>query len=355
MIYIEVFKEINLTKDKYKISNLLNQLLEIKPDENYIEDLKELTNKVREVKIDAIGLLSRYNNKELEDFFINKTESENDNFVVCRCIRGLHLNGSEKSAIFLLDLYKKTKSLDIKSEIIYALRIINTRNAISEQVKTQINKLIGNEYPFFHGYWTDLKKAEKTTKENWIQVAEKQLRQNNLNLLFIENEKYDLHIGIEKMNKDFIRYINVYCIPKNHKSTFSKYYTPAEFYVSENRLFDSLFEKTKTMRPDNYVTEVISLVNKELLPKLVGRVEMIENLGKMKFEDFKLRENEIFDTLYGTNWDFVISRQLTESIDIFRNNPDKNKFIDFVIEKWIKQGKEYFSILDYLENQKNSR
>ena len=79
-MYLEVFKEINLTKDKYKISNLLNQLLEIKPDENYIEDLKELTNKVREVKIDAIGLLSRYNNKELEDFFINKTESENDNF-----------------------------------------------------------------------------------------------------------------------------------------------------------------------------------------------------------------------------------------------------------------------------------
>ena len=216
MIYIEVFKEINLTKDKYKISNLLNQLLEIKPDENYIEDLKELTNKVREVKIDAIGLLSRYNNKELEDFFINKTESENDNFVVCRCIRGLHLNGSEKSAIFLLDLYKKTKSLDIKSEIIYALRIINTRNAISEQVKTQINKLIGNEYPFFHGYWTDLKKAEKTTKENWVQVAEKQLRQNNLNLLFVENEKYDLHIGIEKMTSDLLTsrhypFSHIYC------------------------------------------------------------------------------------------------------------------------------------------------
>jgi len=355
MIYKEVFKEISLSKDKYKISNLLNQLLEIEPDESYIEDLKELTYKVREVKIDAIGLLSNYNNKELEDFFINKTESENDKFVVCKYVRGFYLNGSEKSALFLLDLYKKTKSIDIKSEIIYALRIIYTRNAISEQVKTRINKLIGNDYPFFHGYWTDLKKAEKTTKENWIQAAEIQLRQNCLNLLFVENEKYDLHIRIEKMQKDFIRYINVYCIPKHHKSTFSKYYTPSEFFVSENRLFDSLFEKTKTMRPDNYVTGIISLINNELLPKLFSRVEMIENLGEMKFEDFKLRENEIFETLYGTSWDFVISRQLTESIDIFRNNPDKNKFIDFVIDKWVKQGKEYFSILDYLEKQKNSR
>ena len=41
--------------------------------------------------------------------------------------------------------------------------------------------------------------------------------------------------------------------------------------------------------------------------------------------------------------------------DIFRNNPDKDKFIDFVIDKWVKQGKENFSILDYLEKQKNSR
>lgn len=355
MKYNEVFNEINLTKDKYKISNLLSQLLDIKPDENYIEDLKELTNKVREVKIDAIGLLSNFNNKDLEDFFINLTESEKDNFVVCRCIRGLHLNGSEKSALFLLDLYKKTKSLDIKSEIILALRIINTRNTISEQVKTQINNLIGNEYPFFNGYWTDLKKAEKTTKENWLKVAETQLRQNKLNLLFVVNEKYDIHICIEKMNKDFIRYINVYCIPKHHKSTFSEYYTPSEFYVSENRLFDSLFKKTKTMRPDNHVSEIISLINKELMPKLFSRVKMIENLGEMKFEDFKLKENEIFDTIFGTSWDFVISRQLTESIDIFRNNPDKDKFIDFVIDKWVKQGKENFSILDYLEKQKNSR
>ncbi|WP_375579363.1 HEAT repeat domain-containing protein [Marivirga tractuosa] len=351
----QVFESINQTKDKYKKSNLLNSLNGIEPDESYIEDLKELTNKVREVKIDAIGLLSNYNNKQLEDFFIKKTESEKDNFIVCRCIRGLNLNGSEKSAQFLLDFYKKTRSIDIKSEIIHSLRIINVRNTISEVVKNGVHKLVGNKYPFFQGYWTDLKKAETTTKKNWSQIAEIQLNQNKLNLLFVENEQYDIHIYIEKMKKDFIRYINVYCIPKHHKSTFSKYYTPSEFYISENRLFDSFFEKTKTMRPDNYITEIIRLLENELLPKLFSRVDMLDDLAKMKFEDFTRRENEIYDTLYGTSWDFVVSRQLTEKIDIFRDNPDKDKFIELVIAKWVKQGKEYFSILDYLENQKNSR
>ncbi|MFC3809398.1 HEAT repeat domain-containing protein [Lacihabitans lacunae] len=353
--YKQVFDSIKQTKEKAKISNLLNTLTDIEPDESYIEELKELTNKVREIKIYAIGLLTNYNNKELEDFFIKKSESENDNFIVCRCIRGLNLNGSEKSAQFLLDFYKKTRSIDIKSEIIHTLRIINARNTISEGVKDGIYKLIGNEYPFFQGYWTDLKKAEKTTKENWSQIAEKQLNQNKLNLIFVENEKYDIHIYIEKMKKDFIRFINVYCIPKYHETTFSKYFTPSEFYISENRLFDSFFAKTKTMRPDNYVIEIINLINSELLPKLFSRVNMLGDLGNMKFEDFTRRENEIYDTLYGTSWDFVVSRQLTEKIDIFRDNPDKNKYIDLVIDKWVKQGKEYFSILDYLENQKNSR
>ena len=351
----QVFESINQTKDKYKISNLLNSLNGIEPDESYIEDLKELTNKVREVKVDAIGLLSNYSNKQLEDFFIKKIESEKDNFIVSRCIRGLNLNGSEKSAQFLLDFYKNTRSIDIKSEIIHSLRIINLRNTISEDVKNGIYKLIGNKYPFFQGYWTDLKKAEKTTKEDWSQVAEIQLNQNKLNLLFVKNEQYDVHIYIEKMKKDFIRFINVYCIPKHHKSTFSKYFTPSECYISESRLFDSFFEKTKTMRPDNYRIEIINLINSELLPKLFNRVDMLCDLGSMKFEDFTQSENEIYDTLYGTSWDFVVARQLTEKIDIFRDNPDKDEFIDFVIDKWVKQGKEYFSILDYLENQKNSR
>ena len=350
--YKEVFREIENSKDKRKISNLLNSLIGKKPEEEYISQIIQLTEKVSDIKYSAINLLSDFNSENLEDFFLSKIDNESNKLIITRLIRGLNLNGKEKAFEFLLDYFKKTKSVDIKSQIIQTLRVIYSRNEICVENIERLKKIIGNDYPFFQGYWTKLKQAKKITKENLALECISQLEKNKLNLIYKESEAYDIHISIEKMKKDFIRYINVYCICKNHQSSFSELYTPNEFYISENIQFNDLFEGTKVMRPDEKSMDIIDLLQNNLLPKLLRRVELFEHLGQMKYSDFIKNENEICKTLFGGTSDFMISHLLTQYFDVFRNNNDKSQYSGLVIQKWKNTGRESFAIIDYLEKQK---
>lgn len=348
------FKEIKFSKDKYRISNLLNELHIIEPDEFYIANLIDLTNKVFEIKTSAISLLSNFNNIELEDFFITKIEIEQDKFIISLYVKCLKLNGTEKSIDFLIEFYKKTKSIDVKSEIIHTLSSLYIRNNLTTENTKKLHKLIGNNYPFFQGYWSDLKKAKKSSNINWKIDGLEQLRLNNLNLLYEYSSEIDLHIQIEKMNVNFIRYITVTAIYKNQKKGFSKYFTTTEFFQSESKLFDTLFDKTKQMRPDIYKDKIIQLIEKELIPNLVNKIELWNSLEIMNYIEFEINQTSIFNILYGNNLDWIIAHQLTNTIHRFESNNDKDKFINFVLEKWKSCNKETFQVLNYLEKQKNS-
>lgn len=356
MKYEEIFKQINSTKDKYKISNLIWELLKIEPDENYIQKLIELTYKQREIKTSAITILQKFNSPEkIEDFVISRIEIEKDKVICCNFIKILGLNGTVKSSNFLLDFYKITKSKDVKGTIIHTLETLYIRNRIDIQNTDKLTKIIGNSYPFFQGYWKELKKSKKNNTQNWKTVAIEQLSSNNSNLVFKYDSDIDFHLQIEKMNSNFIRYINLTAIFKKYKSSYSKYYTPQQFYLSENRLFDSLFDRTKEMRPDIFKDSIINLIEAELMPKLESKISQWKTLQTMPFKDFEKKQTSIINTLYDTNWDWVIAHQMTQSIDMFNDNPDKNLYIDFIKEKWSASDKENFQINDYLDEQKNSK
>lgn len=356
MNYEEIFNQINLTKDKYQISNLLWNLVNLKPEDKYIDNLIILTEKQYNIKTTALSILSNHCNPEkLEIFVLEKIKTETSKEIICDFIKILHLNGTERSSEFLLQYYKSTKSRDIKGSIVYALEKLWIRNRIENESMIDIYKLIGNNFPFFKGYWSEIKKAKTTTKYNWKEIAENQLAANNLNLIFEYSNEINFHIQIEKMNANFIRYINLTGIYKNYKSSFSKYFIPSEFYQSENRLFDTIFEKSKQMRLDFYAEGIINLIEIELLPKLIEKINTMNLLKEITFSDFEINQNSIFNSLYGTNSDWILAHQLTESIDVFNKNAERNKFIDFVIEKWKVCDKESFGIKNYLEEQKNSR
>jgi hypothetical protein len=71
MTYEEAFKEIDQTKDKYRISNLLRELHSIEPDNNYSERIKKLTlHKTPEIRWASFCLLSNHVSPALEDFFL---------------------------------------------------------------------------------------------------------------------------------------------------------------------------------------------------------------------------------------------------------------------------------------------
>lgn len=355
MTYEEIFNQVNQTKDKYQISNLLGNLTNLKPENEYIDNLKLLTEKQYEVKISALRILSNYNNSQkLELFILDLIKSETNNEVLCICINALHLNGTSKAAEFLLEFYKTTKSRDVKGAIIIALNSLWIRNKVENKNLATIYKLIGNQYPFFQGYWSEIKKAKTTTKFTWKEIAETQLMSNNLNLIFEFSDEIDFHIQIEKMNSNFIRYVKTTCINKNYKTSFSEYFTPRESYLSEDRLFDVLFEKTKQMRPDFYIEKIIKLIEIELLPKLIEKMNTLNLFKTISFSDFIVNQNSIFNTLYETNWDWVLAHQLTGIIDIFKKNPERDRFIDFVSDKWKVCKKESFQIINYLEEQKNN-
>jgi hypothetical protein len=264
------------------------------------------------------------------------------------------LNGTEKAVETLIETFKKSRDGQIRGTIIQALRGIYLRNKLSEDSKDKILSFIGNKYPFFHGFWNDTKKAKIATPLNWKELGLDQLSSNNLNILFEYNSEIDFHIQIEKMNSHFIRYINVTAIYKNSNGSFSKFYTPSEFYLSENKLFDTLFDKTKQMRPDIYKDNIIQLIEKEIIPKLIDKINLWHSLETMPFSDFEVNQTSIFNLLYGTTWDFVISHQLIMSIERFKHNQDKIKYIDFVIQKWKNCEKEMFNIKNYLEEQKTA-
>ena len=356
MTFEEVFKEIEKQKDKYQISNLLSELANVEPNYTYLDKILKLaTHRTSQVRWSAMSLLSHFHSEKLEDFYFDLLKNKIDNLTIAKCVQGLNINGTEKSVELLIEIFKKSRDGHVRGNIIPTLRSIYLRNNLSTPCRNNLFNFIGNSYPFFYGYWTEIKKSKKVTLSNWKDFALIQLKTNTLNILFEFNDNIDIQMNIEKMNSHFIRYINVTAIYKNYVSSFSKYYTPREFYLSENRLFDSIFDKTRQMKADNYTHQIVDLIDCELLPKLNERISMVEYLKTVRYVEFESKQIEIFNKLYGTNWDFVLSDALTNSIDIFENNVDKNMYIDFVLQIWKSFGKETFIIKNYLEERKNDK
>jgi hypothetical protein len=357
MTFEESFQEIKNSKDKFRISNLLGELQKKEPDYTYLEEIKKLSNhRTSEIKWGALKLLANFNLPEdLEDLFLERVNNESDNMTLAIAVHGFRLNGTEKAIDSLFNLFKKSRDGHVRGNIISSMRSIYLRNKLSEYYIGKIHDFIGNKYSYFHGYWTDIKKATIVTDSTWRVEATRQLQKNSLNLLITHDNEIDIQIHIEKMNSHFIRYVYVTAIHKNYTYSLSKYYTPSEFSVGEQRLFDVILDREKTMRPDRYVDKLISLLDTEMLPILRKRIQSFDGLKNLGFSDFKSRENEIYNELYGTSWDFVVSHQLTNSIDLFNNNADKNDFIDLVISKWKALENEEFAVVNYLEEQKNSR
>ncbi|NOS92283.1 MAG: hypothetical protein HOP30_10205 [Cyclobacteriaceae bacterium] len=357
MTFEDSFQEIRKSKDKYRISNLLGDLGKIEPDYHFLDEIMKLSNhRTSQIKWGALGLLAGFNSSGiLESFFLEILNNESDDMLLTKATQGLRINGTEKSIDSLLNTFKKGRDGSVKGNIIQTLRCVYLRNHLKPDDTKKIHDFIGNEYPYFHGYWTEIKKAKTLTAEAWEDEAGFQLYKNYLNLVFRHNDEIDIHIHIEKMNSHFIRFIYVTAIYKKYTYTFSKYYTPSEFNPADQRLFDSIFDRTKTMRPDGHVDQIINLLGREMLPTLIDKIKSYESLKKIRFNDFCSNEDEIYNGLFGTSWDFVVCHKLTNSIDVFNDNSDKDKFIDLLIGKWRTLEKDEFSIINYLESQKNSR
>ncbi|MBL0336861.1 MAG: HEAT repeat domain-containing protein [Chitinophagaceae bacterium] len=308
--------------------------------------------KTPEIRWSAIGVLANFVAPTLEEYYKGIIHTDADSIVIVNAIEGLGLNGTESSVELLMEVFKKSRDGQVRGTIIASLRSIYLRNALSEACRSKLFTFIGNSYPFFQGFWNDIKKAKPASKLNWSETAAAQLATNNLNLIFGHSDEIDFHIQIEKMNSHFIRYINVTAIYKTGNSPFSKYYTPGEFYLSENKLFDSLFDKTKQMRPDAYTAQITGLIDTTLIPKLTGRIEMWHALGTMPFSEFETNQATILQVLFGTDRDFVVAPMLTTGIDRLAGNPDKNKYIDYVIQKWENCKVESFKIKTTWRNRK---
>lgn len=353
MTFEEVFKEIDLTKDKYRISNLLRELNNIEPNYIYLEKLKKLaSHRTSEIRWASLDLLTKYVSPDLEAYFHELLKSGKDNITISKAIQGLSLNGTEKVIEDLILIFKKSRDGHVRGNIISSLRGIYLRNDISEKYKSKLYSFIGNDYPFFQGYWSEIKKAKIVNKTNWKEKALEQLNSNKLNLLFEQSNDIDFQIHIEKMNSHYIRGVGVLAIYKNKKSSFSKYYTPPEFYQSEGINFSDLFDKTKQMRPDNYKEKIIQVLEKELIPNVIDKINLWDELRTMPFSQFEKNQSSIFNALYGTTKDWIIAHLLTRSLDMFHENIDRGRFIDFIIQKWKDCNKETFSIINYLEEQK---
>lgn len=353
MTYIDVFTEIESTKDKHKISNALWSLVGLKPEDDYISQLKELTKKTFEIKTASLNLLSGFNNpSKLEPFLISGIQAEKNTTVIVDYIKGFELNGREKAFVFLLELYKKNRSTDIRNTILYTLNRMALRTEISEDNFNEYISLLGNNYCSF-GYSKSLKTTKRTTINEWRGLAEKQMLKNSLNLTYVYDDNFDFHITIEKMRKDYIRYIKVIALNKKHKRNFSKYYTQVEQHFSIERLFDSILNKSKESRIDNNINEILKIIESEMIPQLLIKLETVKTLETLDFSDFVQKENQIYSKLFGldtSSW--ITTHLMTNHIQIFCDNSSKNKYIDFFIDKWKGGKRASFAIIDYLENQR---
>lgn len=155
------------------------------------------------------------------------------------------------------------------------------------------------------------------------------------------------------MQKDYIRYVKVIALNKKHKRSFSKYYTQDEQHFSIERLFDSILDKSKESRIDDNVNEIIRIIEFEMIPQLISKLETIKSLEDLEFDEFVKNENQIYSKLFGldsSSW--ITTHLMTKHFQMFSNNSSKNKYIDFFIEKWKNGKRESFAIIDYLENQR---
>lgn len=353
MTYKDTFTEIESTKDKYKISNALWSIMSLEPEDDFIPQLIALTKKPFEIKTASLNLLSRFNNpNKLESFLILGIQTEKNKTVIEDYIKGFELNGREKAFVFLLELYKENRSTDIRNTILYTLNRMALRTEISEPSFNQYVKLLGNNYCSF-GCAKSLKSTKRTTINKWQGLAESQMLKNSLNLLYVHDDDFDFHICIEKMRKDYIRYIKVIALNKKHKRNFSKYYTQEEQHFSIERLFDSILDKSKESRIDENLNEIIRIIESEMIPQLISKLEIIKSLETLEFNDFVQNENQIYSKLFGldtSSW--ITTHLMTKYIQIFCDNADKNKYIDFFIEKWKNGKRASFAMIDYLDNQR---
>ena len=353
MEYRDAFAEIESTKDKHKISNILWTLISIKPEDDFIPQLKELTKRPFEIKTASLKLLSGFNNPDkLESFLISGIQTEKDKTVIECFIKGCELNGREKAFVSLLELYKTNRSTDIRNTILYTLNRMALRIKVSDSVFNKYVSLLGNDYLSFVNA-KSLKTTKRTTLNEWRDLAKKQMQINSLNLLFDYNKDFDFHIVIEKMRKDYIRYVKLIALNKKYKRSFSKYYTQDEQHFSIERLFDSILDKSKESRIDDNVEEVLRIIEAEMIPQLILKLETIKSLETLGFNDFVKNESQIYSILFGldsSSW--ITTHLMTKHIQIFGNNSDKYKYIDFFVEKWKNGKRTSFAIIDYLENQK---
>lgn len=354
MTYPDIFQKIKNAKDKYVISNLLDGLIIIEPNPEFIEELVLLSqNRNSNIKWSALGLLSNFNHPSLEKFFLDIIRNSNDNLTVGKAISGLRLNGSEESINELITIFKKSRDSYVRGVVISTLFCIYLRNELTSFSRKIVFEFIGNEYPYFQGYWNNLKNSEKVDKTRLFELSSVQIKKNFLNVVYEYSDKIDIHIFVERKSKSFIRSVNAYCIYKGLKQSYSKHYTPIEFSLSESMVFDTIFEKSSEMRLDQKEDAIISLYETEILPKLYNKIEVFKDLETMSFLYFERQETEICSLLYGSNNDFVVAHMMTNSIVFFEKNPDKDKFIDFLIEKWKETQKVNFSIISYLQERKN--
>lgn len=336
--YPEIFKNINSLKDSHSKSKELEKLLLIEPNYDYLEKIISLSkHRTKSIKWSALELLRNFKSNQIEDFIIDLMEKEKDNLTLTYAFEVLSLNGSDKSIPFLIKLFKKSRDSNLRPRLLKTLREIYFRNKLSKESEDSIYSLIGNKYPFFYGFWYNVKKAIKTDITKWISLAKKQLENKKLNLIFELNDKVDIYINFE-----FI--IAIYKKPK--------------YFVSINSISEEFTPMIKTFNNSGSlygksIDEILSIIANNV-KKLENQIDILESFETMPFDNFFKNRNEIYSILWNTEEDFIVTIMMWKNSFLFTKNKEKAKYIDYINELLLKrQNKLSFKTTEFLNYIKN--
>ncbi len=327
----------------------IRHLQGLQSNANSIDFLIEITNKRNVIpKRQAYRAMRLIKHSSIEDHVLEKVKIEKDNGVIEAAITSLTLNGTQKSIEPLINIFKKSRDGSVRGQTVNVLRHIVNRVKLTEENEKMISKFSKKSKLGFENIWTGPPKTIEKTKI--LQEAEKQLVKNKLNLEFGIDENFKANINIEKMKKDYIRFLT-FSIKSLEKPIFFKDIIISSFSTGKGYNYTEFLDKLDQMKLIDYKSEILNIIENEVIPYIFDIHLGAKKVIQWSFEQIKENYQELINNLKIEHEHLELEYFVQFSI-YKKNDLDYNEYIKHCLQLWEKvEHFKDFTTREYLLNE----
>lgn len=339
-------------KSNHLKSVFLSQLQGLQSNSNSVKFLIDITSKRNVIpKRSAYRALQSVMHKSIENHVLDKVQIEKDNSVIKEAVCCLTINGTKKSINPLIELFKKSRDGSIRGHIVQVLEhIINRENLTEDEIHT-LAKFSEKSKIGFENIWKG--PPNIITKLEVVEQAEIQLKKNKLNLEFRIDENFKASINIDKMKRNYLRFLN-YSIKSLQLPVFYKDLMIHSFGTGTGWNYTEFLNKHDEMRPDEYIFEILDKIKEEIIPAIFDIHLGAKKVLSWDFEKLIKNYSEIIDYLK-IKHDHIELQYFVQFSTLKKGQDDYQQYLVHCLKLWenVKHFKDYRT-REYLLSELNT-